>query len=40
MLHNFYDKYLIKYKQENQHEGCIVNRRIEIDNDLTVTVIG
>lgn len=39
-LHNFYDKYSIKYRQENQHEGCIVNRRIEIDDDLTVTVIG
>lgn len=40
MPHNFHDKYLIKYKQESQHEGCIVNRRIEINDDLTVTVIG
>ena len=26
--------------QESKNEECIVNRRIEIDDDLTVTVIG
>lgn len=37
----FHDKYLIKYRQESKNEECIVNRRIEIDDDdLTVTVIG
>ncbi len=38
-LHNS-DSYPIKYRQEIKDERCIVDRQIEIDDDLTVTVIG
>lgn len=37
-LHSY--KYPIKYKQEIKDKKCIVDRRIEIDDNLVVTVIG